>query len=52
MIRGKKVDKALRGADLLAEAHRRPGEKDARIAIANAENNHGLELDNLVVAEA
>src|ERR1700712_416868 len=52
LIRGKKVDKAL--ADL--EFSRKRIAKDVRkcleSAIANAENNHDLEVDDLVVAEA
>ena len=52
LIRGKKVDKAL--ADLTFSKRRIAGEvkKCLQSAIANAENNHGLDVDNLVVAEA
>ena len=52
MIRGKKVDKAL--ADLTFSHKRIAGDvkKCLQSAIANAENNHGLDVDNLVVAEA
>jgi large subunit ribosomal protein L22 len=52
MIRGKKVDKAL--ADLTFSKKRVAGEvkKCLQSAIANAENNHGLDVDELVVAEA
>ena len=52
MIRGKKVDKAL--ADLTFSKKRIAGDvkKCLQSAIANAENNHGLDVDNLVVAEA
>jgi large subunit ribosomal protein L22 len=46
MIRGKKVDKAL--AELTFSRKRIAGP----VAIANAENNHGLDTDALVVAEA
>jgi large subunit ribosomal protein L22 len=52
MIRGKKVEKAL--ADL-AFSKRRISEdvrKCLQSAIANAENNHNLDVDELVVAEA
>ena len=51
-IRGKKVDKAL--AELTFSHKRIAGavKKTLESAIANAENNHGLEPDNLVVAEA
>ena len=51
-IRGKKVDKAL--ADLTFSPKRIAGsvKKTLESAIANAENNHGLDPDSLVVAEA
>ena len=52
MIRGKKVDKALAE---LTFSHKRvagPVRKTLESAIANAENNHNLEPDQLVVAEA
>src|SRR5262249_16281659 len=52
MIRGKKVDTAL--ADL--EFSRKRIAKDVRkcvmSAVANAENNHGLDVNDLVVKEA
>ena len=52
LIRGKKVEKAL--ADLTFSKRRIAGEvkKVLQSAIANAENNHGLDVDTLVVAEA
>ena len=52
LIRGKKVDKAL--ADLTFSHKRVAGDvkKCLQSAIANAENNHGLDVDGLVVAEA
>ena len=52
LIRGKKVDVAL--ADLAFSRKRIAGDvrKTLESAIANAENNHGLDVDNLVVAEA
>ena len=52
LIRGKKVDKAL--ADLTFSKRRIAGEvkKVLQSAIANAENNHGLDVDTLIVAEA
>ncbi|MBJ2152035.1 MULTISPECIES: 50S ribosomal protein L22 [Paracoccaceae] len=52
LIRGKKVDKAL--ADLTFSKRRIAGEvkKVLQSAIANAENNHGLDVDSLIVAEA
>lgn len=52
MIRGKKVERAL--ADL--QFSKRRVSEDVRkclqSAIANAENNHNLDVDELVVAEA
>jgi large subunit ribosomal protein L22 len=52
LIRGKKVDKAL--AELSFSRKRVAGavRKTLESAIANAENNHGLDTDELVVAEA
>jgi len=52
MIRGKKVDKAL--ADLTFSNKRiaQDVKKCLQSAIANAENNHNLDVDELVVAEA
>ncbi|MDQ7262201.1 50S ribosomal protein L22 [Paracoccus sp. PS-1] len=52
LIRGKKVDKAL--ADLTFSKRRIAGDvkKCLQSAIANAENNHNLDVDNLIVAEA
>ena len=52
LIRGKKVDKAL--ADLTFSHKRIAGDvkKCLQSAIANAENNHNLDVDNLIVAEA
>ncbi|ADE84069.1 50S ribosomal protein L22 [Rhodobacter capsulatus] len=52
LIRGKKVEKAL--ADLTFSKKRIAEDvrKCLQSAIANAENNHGLDVDNLVVAEA
>lgn len=52
LIRGKKVDRAL--ADLTFSHKRIAGDvkKCLQSAIANAENNHGLDVDNLIVAEA
>jgi ribosomal protein L22 len=38
--------------DLLAQAHRVDVKKTLESAVANAENNHDLDVDNLVVAEA
>jgi large subunit ribosomal protein L22 len=52
MIRGKKVEHAL--ADLTFSKRRIAGDvkKCLQSAIANAENNHNLDVDSLVVAEA
>jgi large subunit ribosomal protein L22 len=52
MIRGKKVDRAL--ADLEFSRKRIAGtvKKTLESAIANAENNHDLDVDSLVVSEA
>jgi large subunit ribosomal protein L22 len=52
LIRGKKVEKAL--TDLTFSKKRVAGDvkKCLQSAIANAENNHQLDVDELVVAEA
>ena len=52
LIRGKKVDRAL--ADLTFSSKRiaLDVKKTLESAIANAENNHSLDVDDLVVAEA
>jgi large subunit ribosomal protein L22 len=52
LIRGKKVEKAL--ADLTFSKKRIAIDvkKCLQSAIANAENNHGLDVDSLIVAEA
>ena len=52
LIRGKKVEKAL--SDLTFSKRRIAGDvkKCLQSAIANAENNHNLDVDSLVVAEA
>jgi large subunit ribosomal protein L22 len=52
MIRGKKVENAL--ADLTFSKRRIAGDvkKCLQSAIANAENNHNLDVDSLVVTEA
>ena len=52
LIRGKKASKAL--ADLEFSRKRIAGEvkKALESAIANAENNHSLDVDDLIVAEA
>ena len=52
LIRGKKAERAL--ADLAFSRKRIAGDvrKTLQSAIANAENNHELDVDDLVVAEA
>ena len=52
LIRGKKVDAAL--ADLTFSRKRiaRDVRKTLESAVANAENNHDLDVDDLVIAEA
>ena len=52
LIRGKKVDRAL--ADLTFSRKRiaKDVKKTLQSAVANAENNHDLDVDALVVAEA
>jgi large subunit ribosomal protein L22 len=52
LIRGKKVSQAL--ADLEFSRKRIAGDvrKCVMSAVANAENNHGLDVDDLVIAEA
>ena len=52
MIRGKTVDRAL--TDLMFSKKRiaQDVRKCLQSAVANAENNHGLDVDELIVAEA
>jgi large subunit ribosomal protein L22 len=52
MVRGKKASTAIN--DLTFSRKRIAGEvlKTLNSAIANAENNHGLDIDSLVVSEA
>ena len=52
MIRGKPVDKALAILTFSKKRIARDVKKTLQSAIANAENNHGLDIDSLVVAEA
>src|SRR3982750_4540897 len=52
MIRGKKVDKALAELTFSNKRIAGPVKKTLESAVANAENNHGLDPDALVVAEA
>ena len=52
MIRGKKVDKALSDLTFSKKRIAEDVKKCLQSAIANAENNHNLDVDELVVAEA
>ncbi len=52
MIRGKKVDKALTALTFSNKRIAIDVKKCLQSAIANAENNHSLDVDELVVAEA
>ena len=52
MIRGKKVEKALTDLTFSKKRIAVDVKKCLQSAIANAENNHGLDVDELVVAEA
>lgn len=52
MIRGQDIDRAL---DVLATSKKRIAEQVSKLlesAIANAENNHGIDIDRLYVDEA
>ncbi len=52
MIRGLKVEKALNDLTFSRKRISADVKKTLQSAIANAENNHGLDIDNLIVAEA
>ena len=52
MIRGKKVDRALTDLTFSKKRIAVDVKKCLQSAIANAENNHNLDVDALVVAEA
>ncbi|MCA3525500.1 MAG: 50S ribosomal protein L22 [Rhodobacter sp.] len=52
LIRGKKVEKALSDLTFSKRRIAIDVKKCLQSAIANAENNHGLDVDELVVAEA
>lgn len=52
LIRGKKVDKALAELEFSRKRIASTVRKTLESAIANAENNHDLDVDSLVVAEA
>ncbi|MDR6307143.1 large subunit ribosomal protein L22 [Pacificitalea manganoxidans] len=52
MIRGKKVDKAMAELTFSKKRIAADVKKCLQSAIANAENNHNLDVDELIVAEA
>ena len=52
MIRGKKVDKALAELEFSRKRIAEDVRKCVKSAVANAENNHHLDPDDLIVAEA
>lgn len=52
MIRGKKAGEALTDLDFCEKRVAREVKKTLQSAVANAENNHNLDVDRLVVAEA
>jgi len=52
MIRGKKVERALAELTFSRKRIAETVKKTLESAIANAENNHDLDVDTLVVAEA
>lgn len=52
LIRGKKVEKALTDLTFSKKRIAMDVKKCLQSAIANAENNHGLDVDELIVTEA
>jgi large subunit ribosomal protein L22 len=52
LIRGKKVDRALADLEFSRKRIAIDVKKALQSAIANAENNHSLDVDDLIVAEA
>ena len=52
MIRGQKIDKALNALTFSPKRIANDVKKALLSAIANAENNHGLDIDRLRVTEA
>jgi len=52
LIRGKKVDKALNDLTFSKKRIAADVKKCLQSAIANAENNHDLDVDELIVSEA
>lgn len=51
-IRGLSVEKALNQLEFSPKRHALDVRKALQSAIANAENNHGLDIDSLVVTQA
>jgi large subunit ribosomal protein L22 len=52
LIRGKKVERALADLEFSRKRSAHDVKKTLESAIANAENNHNLDVDDLVVAQA
>lgn len=52
LIRGKRVDRALADLEFSRKRVAHEVKKTLESAIANAENNHGLDVDDLIVAQA
>jgi large subunit ribosomal protein L22 len=52
MIRGQKAGKALTDLEFSPRRVSREVRKVLQAAVANAENNHGLDVDRLIVSEA
>lgn len=52
LIRGKKVERALTELTFSKKRIAIDVKKCLQSAIANAENNHGLDVDDLIIAEA
>jgi len=52
LIRGMSVDRALTALEFNQRRISNDVRKTLQAAVANAENNHGLDVDRLVVAEA
>lgn len=52
MIRGKKAERALVDLEFCERRIAQDVRKVLQSAVANAENNHGLDVDQLVVSEA
>lgn len=52
LIRGKKVDQAIADLEFSRKRIAQDVRKCVMSAVANAENNHGLDVNELVVAEA